>query len=210
MSITINITRQLRTIWSLLITAIWLFLMSILFPVLANSLYAQNALTLEEVLDIAEHKSVFRYQAVADNEIAQSRFKFFKTSFSPAVSLDLLAPDFVKSSMKRYCEDVLLPKMLDIYPDAFIQTDIIGEVMDLMPTDKNEALRIVSELTGANSADVVPFGTEAGIFQSIGMDVVVCGPGSIDQAHKANEFIEIDQLSQCLKMLDKLGHKLTS
>lgn len=118
--------------------------------------------------------------------------------------------DFVKSSMKRYCEDVLLPKMLDIYPDAFIQTDIIGEVMDLMPTDKNEALRIVSELTGANSADVVPFGTEAGIFQSIGMDVVVCGPGSIDQAHKANEFIEIDQLSQCLKMLDKLGHKLTS
>lgn len=118
--------------------------------------------------------------------------------------------DFVKSSMKRYCEDVLLPKMLEIYPDASIQTDIIGEVMDLMPTDKNEALRIVSELTGANTADVVPFGTEAGIFQSIGMDVVVCGPGSIDQAHKANEFIEIDQLSQCLKMLDKLGHKLSS
>ncbi|MEP2977935.1 MAG: acetylornithine deacetylase [Lentilitoribacter sp.] len=117
--------------------------------------------------------------------------------------------DFVKSSMERYCEDVLLPKMLEIYPDASIQTDIIGEVMDLMPTDENEALRIVSELTGANTADVVPFGTEAGIFQSIGMDVVVCGPGSIDQAHKANEFIEIDQLSQCLKMLDKLGHKLS-
>lgn len=118
--------------------------------------------------------------------------------------------DFVKTAMRRYCEDVLLPKMQEVYPEASIETDVIGEVMDLMPTDDNDALRIVAELTGANSADVVPFGTEAGIFQSLGMDVVVCGPGSIDQAHKANEFVEIDQLSQCLKMLDKLGHKLSA
>lgn len=98
MSNTLNISRLTRTIWSLLITAIWLFLLSIVFPVFVNSLYGQKVMSLEQVLDIAEHKSVFRYQAVADNEIAQSRFKFFKTSFSPAVSLDLLAPDFVKSS----------------------------------------------------------------------------------------------------------------
>jgi len=72
--------------------------MYVFFPSLADSLHAQSSMTLEEVLDIAEQKSVYRYQADADNEIAQSRFKFFKTSFSPAVSLDLLAPDFVKSS----------------------------------------------------------------------------------------------------------------
>jgi len=54
----------------------------------------------------------------------------------------------------------------------------------------------------------VPFGTEAGIFQALGMDVVVCGPGSIEQAHKADEFLAVEQLEQCLKMLEKLGIKL--
>ena len=117
---------------------------------------------------------------------------------------------FVKEAMQAYCDEVLLPKMRSVCSQASIETEIVGEVVGLVPMEANKVKWIVAELTGANSADVVPFGTEAGIFQSIGMDVVVCGPGSIDQAHKANEFIEIDQLSQCLKMLDKLGDKLSS
>ena len=64
------------------------------------------------------------------------------------------------------------------------------------------------ELTGANGADVVPFGTEAGIFQTMGLSAVVCGPGSIAQAHKADEFVAIDQLEACLSMLTGLGKKL--
>ncbi|WP_108813587.1 acetylornithine deacetylase [Loktanella sp. Alg231-35] len=117
--------------------------------------------------------------------------------------------DFVKSSIAAYCNDVLLPQMRAVHPAASIETEVIGEVAGLVPVDNNEALRIVMELTGANGADVVPFGTEAGIFQSLGMDVVVCGPGSIEQAHKADEFIKVDQLSQCLTMLEKLGGKLS-
>ncbi|WP_439140936.1 acetylornithine deacetylase [Planktotalea sp.] len=115
---------------------------------------------------------------------------------------------FVKDTLRSYCDDVLLPAMRRVHPDASIETEVIGEVAGLIPTDTNEALRIVSELTGANSADVVPFGTEAGIFQALGMDVVVCGPGSIEQAHKADEFLAVEQLEQCLKMLGKLGTKL--
>ncbi|MEP0940632.1 MAG: hypothetical protein ABJH20_02785 [Rhizobiaceae bacterium] len=68
---------------------------------------------------------------------------------------------------------------------------------------------MLSELTGANGTDVVSFGTEAGLYQSLGMDVVVCGPGSIEQAHKANEFLALGQLSQCLKMLEGLSGKLS-
>lgn len=117
--------------------------------------------------------------------------------------------DFVKGALKTYCDEVLLPSMRSIHPDASIETEVIGEVEGLIPTDQNEALQIVSELTGANGADVVPFGTEAGIFQSLGMDVVVCGPGSIEQAHKANEFLAEDQLAQCLTMLERLGPKLS-
>ena len=111
---------------------------------------------------------------------------------------------FVKQAIAAYCNDTLLPAMRAVHPDASIETEIIGEVAGLIPAEENETKRIISELTGANSAGLVPFGTEAGIFQQLGMDVVVCGPGSIEQAHKADEFLSIDQLSQCLDLLGKI------
>ncbi|MEM9320705.1 MAG: acetylornithine deacetylase [Pseudomonadota bacterium] len=116
--------------------------------------------------------------------------------------------DFVKAAMQAYCDTFLLPAMRRVEPTAAIETEVIGEVAGLIPTDINEAREILAELTGANSAELVSFGTEAGIFQSLDMDVVVCGPGSIEQAHKADEFLSLDQLSQCLAMLERLGHKL--
>jgi len=114
----------------------------------------------------------------------------------------------VKDSLHALCRDKLLPEMRAVYPDAAIRLETIGEVDGLEPTDDNLAREIVAELTGANTADTVPFGTEAGIFQKLGMDVVVCGPGSIDQAHKADEFVTEDQLAKCLTMLEKLSRKL--
>lgn len=98
--------------------------------------------------------------------------------------------------------------MQTVWPDANIVTEIIAEVEGLEPVPDNEARQILSELTGANSADVVPFGTEAGIFQAFGMSVVVCGPGSIDQAHKPDEYVSLDQMFQCLEMLDRLSVRL--
>lgn len=116
--------------------------------------------------------------------------------------------DFVKSQLRSYCHDVLLPKMQAVFPEASIQTEVVGEVDGLVPALENEARQIVSALTGRNEAAVVPFGTEAGIFQNIGMDVVICGPGSIEQAHKADEYLAIDQLADCLTLLQKLSVKL--
>ncbi|MGB1208520.1 MAG: acetylornithine deacetylase, partial [Paracoccaceae bacterium] len=112
---------------------------------------------------------------------------------------------YVKEALHSYCQDTLLPRMRAVCPEATIQTEVVGEVDGLIPTSDNAARQIVAALTGANGAGVVPFGTEAGIFQQMGMDVVVCGPGSIEQAHKADEFIALDQLSNCLKLLEKLG-----
>ncbi|MEZ5714245.1 MAG: acetylornithine deacetylase [Paracoccaceae bacterium] len=116
--------------------------------------------------------------------------------------------DFVKAELKAFCEGELLPAMRAVFPGARIETETVGEVEGLVPAEANEARRIVAELTGANGADVVPFGTEAGLFQSLGMDVVVCGPGSIEQAHKADEFVSIDQMEQCLAMLERLAERL--
>ncbi|MGH1366982.1 MAG: acetylornithine deacetylase [Maritimibacter sp.] len=115
---------------------------------------------------------------------------------------------FVKSHLQTYCHTVLLPKMQAVYPEASIRTEVVGEVEGLVPTLENEARDILTQLTGANTTGVVPFGTEAGIFQTFGMDVVICGPGSIEQAHKADEFVSLDQLEQCLAMLQNLALKL--
>jgi len=117
--------------------------------------------------------------------------------------------EFVKSRLSDFCNRELLPAMLAVTPDASIETEVIGEVIGLEPDTGNQAVRLVSKLTGANGTETVPFGTEAGIFQSLGMDVVVCGPGSIEQAHKADEFLEIDQLSACLTMLERLAARLS-
>jgi len=116
--------------------------------------------------------------------------------------------DFVNARLRQYCEDVLLPKMQAVFPAAAIKTQVVGEVDGLVPALENEARQIVSALTGRNHAEVVPFGTEAGIFQNLGMDVVICGPGSIEQAHKADEFLALDQLADCLGLLEKLADGL--
>ncbi|MEY8840919.1 acetylornithine deacetylase, partial [Cribrihabitans sp. XS_ASV171] len=116
--------------------------------------------------------------------------------------------DHVKAELHRFCTHDLIPAMQAVHPSAGIETEIIGEVDGLEPMAENEARDLVMELTGANGADLVPFGTEAGIFQGLGMSVVVCGPGSIEQAHKPDEFVSLDQLEQCLAMLERLGPKL--
>ncbi|TMV57857.1 M20/M25/M40 family metallo-hydrolase, partial [Thioclava sp. BHET1] len=118
--------------------------------------------------------------------------------------------DYVRADLAAYCAEVLLPAMRAVAPDAAIKTEVIGEVAGLEPHEDNEARRIVAELTGANSAETVPFGTEAGLFQAMGMSVVVCGPGSIEQAHKPDEFLALDQLGQCLTMLDRLAGRLAA
>ncbi|SDN57969.1 acetylornithine deacetylase [Lutimaribacter pacificus] len=111
---------------------------------------------------------------------------------------------YVTGEIARYANDVLLPAMREVHPAATIATEVIGEVQGLEPTTANEARDIIQRLTGQNGADVVAFGTEAGLFQSLGMSAVVCGPGSIEQAHKADEFVSTDQLRQCVAMLERL------
>lgn len=116
--------------------------------------------------------------------------------------------DYVKAELASFCTDTLIPQMQAVSADATIETEVIGEVDGLVPTAHCEARDIVMELTGASGADVVAFGTEAGIFQGIDMSVVICGPGSIEQAHKPDEFVSIDQMAKCLDMLEGLSAKL--
>ena len=117
--------------------------------------------------------------------------------------------DFIKQTMSDYVADALLPEMRAIFDDASITQETIAEVVGLEPMTHNAARDLVAELTGANGTGLVAFGTEAGLFQKLGTHAVVCGPGSITQAHKADEYLEIEQLDLCCRMLARLGQRLT-
>ena len=88
------------------------------------------------------------------------------------------------------------------FPDSSIEKKIIGEIIGFDRVDKSDACEFISSLTGDNSRQVVSFGTEAGLYQEIGISTVVCGPGSIEQAHKIDEFIVLDELKKCINLLD--------
>ena len=94
--------------------------------------------------------------------------------------------------------------MKKVFSKSSIRKEIIGEVTGFDRVEKSEACELVSSLTGDNSREVVSFGTEAGLFQEVGISTVVCGPGSIEQAHKVDEFIELNELKKCLKFLNSL------
>ena len=114
---------------------------------------------------------------------------------------------FLNNEIDRYSNEVLLPEMKKVFPQSNIRKEIIGEVIGFDRVDKSEACELVSSLTGDNSREVVSFGTEAGLFQEIGISTVVCGPGSIEQAHKIDEFIVLDELKKCLKLLEGIKNK---
>ncbi len=118
--------------------------------------------------------------------------------------------EFVNKKIDTYINDVLLPEMKKVYSKADIKKEIIGEIIGFNKEEKSEAINLVCNLTGDNSRDVVSFGTEAGLFQEIGISTVVCGPGSIEQAHKIDEYVSFDQLKRCLKMLIDLKDKVSN
>jgi len=117
---------------------------------------------------------------------------------------------YVNKTMDAYVKNVLLPEMKKIYPKADIKKEIIGEIIGFNKEESSEAINLVCNLTGDNSREVVSFGTEAGLFQEIGISTVVCGPGSVEQAHTIDEYVSFDQLKRCLKMLIDLRDQISN
>ena len=115
--------------------------------------------------------------------------------------------DFVTKEIEKFVSEKLLPDMKKVFPSSYIKKEIIGEVVGFEKLDESEACEFVSSITGDNSREVVSFGTEAGLFQEVGISTVVCGPGSIEQAHKIDEFIELNELKKCLNFLDGIKNK---
>ena len=114
---------------------------------------------------------------------------------------------FLNKEIDNYANNHLLPEMKKTYPNSSIRKDIIGEIIGFNRVNDSKACEFVSSITGDNERQVVSFGTEAGLFQEIGISTVVCGPGSIEQAHKIDEFIELSEIKKCLTFLNGVKNK---
>jgi acetylornithine deacetylase len=93
----------------------------------------------------------------------------------------------------NYCREIE-PEMKVIAPQAGIETQILANAPALEDRPDNDGAQLVRTLTGEQTTYKVPYATEGGQFQEAGLPVVICGPGSIDQAHKPNEFIALQQV----------------
>lgn len=113
-------------------------------------------------------------------------------------------PEDIQKEYEAWIEAEILPEMHAIDPASGVEVTTENAVPGLQEDRDSEAEQLVRQLTGDNDTHYVPYGTEAGQFQTAGMAAVVCGPGSIDQAHQPNEFIEKAQIDECEAMLRKL------
>ncbi|PZQ60417.1 MAG: acetylornithine deacetylase [Sphingomonas taxi] len=90
------------------------------------------------------------------------------------------------------------------FPDCSITTEILSNGPPLRPEPEGEAAQLLARLLGANARHAVSYVAEAGQFQRAGFSTVICGPGSIAQAHQPNEFITLDQLAAGRRMIVRL------
>jgi acetylornithine deacetylase len=125
-------------------------------------------------------------------------------------SLPDAEPHFAEKRLKAYTEQTLLPRMQGVAPTASIETQHMGSVPAFLAKPGSEAVTLALALTGVSATSTVPYGTEAGLFEEAGCPTVICGPGDIEQAHTADEFVATAQLYACMAFLTKLAEKLSS
>jgi acetylornithine deacetylase len=115
-----------------------------------------------------------------------------------------VAPEVIIERARAFLEGELLPRMLRIASEASVEMAPLYFVPPLVPQQASPAEALIRALGDNSSAVGCAFGTEAGQFQRAGIPAVVCGPGSIEQAHQPNEYIEIGQVDACAEFMGKL------
>ena len=111
--------------------------------------------------------------------------------------------------MEAYAESIL-PRLRAIAPHAQIVTDKEAGHVPLMPLEGSTAESLVMALAETNQTYKVSYGTEGWCYQERDMPVVVFGPGSIEQAHKPDEYIDLSQVEACTSFLRKLINRFSA
>ncbi len=117
--------------------------------------------------------------------------------------LPLADPAEVPTRFEKFASS-LEPAMRKIAGDTGISNQQTNIVPGLAPEDNSPAEHLALHLAGANGAHAVSYCTEAGLFQQIGIPAIICGPGSIEQAHKPDEYIDIPEMQKCEVFMKRL------
>ena len=113
------------------------------------------------------------------------------------------------TKVQAYVNSVALPRLTRFVTGPSIVTELEADVPPLTAEPGSTAQTLALKLTRSNRTIAVSFATESGHFQAAGLPTVVCGPGSIDQAHKPDEFVDESQLIACLGFLQNLADELS-
>ncbi|WP_434670421.1 acetylornithine deacetylase [Klebsiella sp. B345] len=134
--------------------------------------------------------------------IVPERCQFdFEIRHLPDVSLDETL-----AGLQAYAEEELVPAMRAVAEDATIRFHPLSQYPGLLSDPQSAFAGWLAQWAGNDDFATVAFGTEGGLFDEAGVATMICGPGSMEQGHKPDEFIALTQLEQCLTMLDNLRH----
>ena len=119
--------------------------------------------------------------------------------------------DALVHEIKHFTMDVLLPDMQNKFEQCDIQFTPISDYPGFQTDPASKVIEYTRSINPIDEiGDPVSFGTEAGLFdQRLGINSVVCGPGSIDQAHKPNEYVSRLQMQSCDQLIENLVHRCT-
>ena len=119
-------------------------------------------------------------------------------------------PEALLAELQRYVDRELLPEMRAIDARSGFEFTQLSEIPPLDTRPETAIVGFVQELTGMGELGKVSYGTEASQFQRAGIPTVVCGPGSIAQAHKPNEYVTLEQVRKCEKFLQKVMESVST
>ncbi|MGZ5787153.1 MAG: acetylornithine deacetylase [Ramlibacter sp.] len=136
---------------------------------------------------------------IADNVVpreAQFRYEFRDLPTADVTAMQREVMDHARS---------LEPAMKRVAPDAGFRFETLCEVPSFLGSAGDAVTRLAQRLSGEQRTTEVAFGTEAGLFKNAGIPTVVCGPGSINQAHQADEYVSLEQLARCEAFMRQLA-----
>lgn len=117
-------------------------------------------------------------------------------------------PQQVADDLRAFAEAELLPKMRAVKAGTDIRFSEISAYPALVTDQQAQAAELIALLSGSRDFTTVAYGTEGGLFHQAGIPTVVCGPGSMDQGHKPDEFVSLEQLARCDDMMARLAEWL--
>ena len=118
-------------------------------------------------------------------------------------------PDSLEREIRAYAREALEPEMKAVDPHAGFEFFTKAEIPGLDTAEDARVTALAQALSRNRAATKVAYAAEAGLFQQAGIPSIICGPGSIEQAHKPNEFIALDQVARCEAFLERLVEELT-